>query len=202
MGSQQWLAHLSPSWVVSKATSLSRHLAKQRFNTWHKWTTVWKTSWSLSHLHTHDDPTTSKTSYDDIKKASLAKEWNSFHLSWKELDDLHLKDFLNTNVNCTWSNHWHPPQRKINVAYRTSNHWLAIEIGRWSTISISRDIRLCHFCSYAAIEIEEHFVLECPLYNPIRDEFPSLFENVILESLKSFFHLDHQVDINLLSHRG
>jgi hypothetical protein len=73
-GFQQWLAHLSPSWLVSKAISLSRHLAKQRFNTWHKLTTVWKTSWSLSHLHTHDNPTTSNITYDDIKKASLAKE--------------------------------------------------------------------------------------------------------------------------------
>ena len=39
-------------------------------------------------------------------------------------------------------------------------------------------------------------MLECPLYNLIRDKFPSLFENVILGSLKSFFQLDHQVDIS------
>ena len=38
--------------------------------------------------------TTSKIAYDDIKEASLAKEWNSFHVSWKKLDYLHLKDFL------------------------------------------------------------------------------------------------------------
>ena len=31
----------------------------------------------------------------------------------------------------------------------------------------------------------------------IRDKFPSLFENVVLGSLKSFFQLDNQVDINL-----
>jgi hypothetical protein len=40
MGFQQELAHLSPSWLVSIATSLSRHLAEQRFNTWHKSTTM------------------------------------------------------------------------------------------------------------------------------------------------------------------
>ena len=39
-------------------------------------------------------------------------------------------------------------------------------------------------------------MLECPLYNPIRDKFPSIFKNVVLGSLKSFFH-DHQVDISL-----
>ena len=33
MGFQQRLAHLSPSWLVSRAPSLSQHLAKQGFNT-------------------------------------------------------------------------------------------------------------------------------------------------------------------------
>ena len=36
----------------------------------------------------------------------------------------------------------------------------------------------------------KHFILECPLYNPIRDKFPSLFKNVVPRSLKSFFQLD------------
>ena len=40
-------------------------------------------------------------------------------------------------------------------------------------------------------------MLECPLYNSIRDKFQSLFENVVLGSLKSFFQLDHQHDISL-----
>jgi hypothetical protein len=62
---------------------------------------------------------------------------------------------------------------------------------------ISRDTRICHFCSYYAIENEAHFMLESPLYNPIRDKFPSPFENVVSGSLESFFQLDHQVDINL-----
>ena len=64
-------------------------------------------------------------------------------------------------------------------------------------IPISIDTRLCHFCSYNAVENEAHFMLECPLYNPIRDKFPSLFENVVPRSLKSFFPLDQQVKISL-----
>jgi hypothetical protein len=90
-----------------------------------------------------------------------------------------------------------PSQRKIFVVYCTSNHILAVENARWLTIPICRDTRPCHFCSYNAVENETHFVLGCPLYNPIRDKFPSLFENVVLGSLKSFFELDHQVDISL-----
>ena len=40
-------------------------------------------------------------------------------------------------------------------------------------------------------------MLECPPYKPIRDKFPSLFENVVLGKLKTFFRLDHQVDISM-----
>ena len=40
-------------------------------------------------------------------------------------------------------------------------------------------------------------MLECTLNNPIRDKFLSLFENVVLGSLKPFFQLDQQVDISL-----
>ena len=36
-----------------------------------------------------------------------------------------------------------------------------------------------------------------PLYNPIRDKFPSLLENVILGSPKFAFKLDHQVGTSL-----
>ena len=39
-------------------------------------------------------------------------------------------------------------------------------------------------------------MLECPLYNTIRDRFPSLFQNATLGNLKSFFQMNHQVDIN------
>ena len=40
-------------------------------------------------------------------------------------------------------------------------------------------------------------MLKCPLYNFILDEFHSLFENVVLVSLKYFLQLDHQVCISL-----
>ena len=158
---------------------------------------MWKASCGLYHWETHENPTTSKITFDDIKEAFLAKEWNSFHLLGKKLDYLHLKDFLKYKCELYLKQSLTPPQCKVIVDYHTSNHRLAIEIGRWSTIPIARDNRLCHFCSYDIVENEAHFVLECPLYNSIRDKFQSLFENVVLGSLKSFFQLDHQVDISL-----
>ena len=66
-----------PTWLVCKATSLSRYLAEQGFSTWHNLTTMWKTLWGLSHWGTPNNPTTSRIVYDDIKVAFLAKKWNS-----------------------------------------------------------------------------------------------------------------------------
>ena len=103
---------------------------------------------------------------------SIAKEWKSFHLYGKKLDYLHLKDFLKYKSEFYLKQLLTPPQRKIIVAYRTSNHRLVIETKRRTIIPISRDARLCHFFSYNAIENEAHFMLECPLHNPIRDKFP------------------------------
>ena len=71
---QQRLAHLPSFWLVSQTTSLSKHLAKQEFVTCHKSATMWKASWGLSHWGTHDNPTTSKITFDDINEAFLAKE--------------------------------------------------------------------------------------------------------------------------------
>ena len=68
--------------------------------------------------------------------------------------------------------------------------------------SYSRDTRLCQLCSFNVVEIEAHILLECPLYNLNIDKFPSLFENVVPRSLKSFFQLDHQVYIEPLSQGG
>ena len=62
---------------------------------------------------------------------------------------------------------------------------------------MSRDNKLCHFCSYNIVENEANFVLKYPLYNFIRDKFQSLLKKVVLESLKSFIPLDHQVEISL-----
>ena len=120
------------------------HLSKQEFNVWHKLTTMWKTSWGLSHWETHDKPTTSKTIYNDIE-AFLATKWNSLHISRKKLDSLHPKPLPPQPST--------PPQHKNIVAYRTSNHRLAIEIGWWTIIHISRDTRLCLFCSSNVIEM-------------------------------------------------
>ena len=44
---------------------------------------------------------------------------------------------------------------------------------------ISRDYRLCHFCSYNVAENEAHIMVECSLFNPVRDKFQSLSKKAI-----------------------
>jgi hypothetical protein len=78
-------------WLIKQSHFLIT-LPKQGGNTWHKYTTMWKTHWGLSH-HGYN-PTSSKITFDNIKEAFFAREWNSFHFFGKKLDYLHLKDFL------------------------------------------------------------------------------------------------------------
>ena len=116
-------------------------------------------------MRTHDNPTKSKTTCVDIKEVFLVEECNSFHLSGEETSLPPPEGLsLNTNVNCTWSNHWlhHNARSLLPTTPRTID--FAIEIGLWTTICISRDTRLYHFCSYNVAENEAHFMLECPLY--------------------------------------
>ena len=112
-----------------------------------------------------------KKPHDGIKKAFLTKEWNSFHLSGKKLNYLHLKDFLKYECELYLKQPLAPPQCKIIVAYHTSNHELAIEIGRWIIIPISRDTRLCNFCSYNGIEMSHISCWNVPYITPLQINF-------------------------------
>ena len=100
---------------------------------------------------------------------------------------IHLNDFLKYKCELYLKQPFTPPQRNIIVAYCTSNYRLAIEIGWWTITPISSDTRLCHVCFYDTFENEAQFMLKCPLYNPIRDKFPSVFENVFPKCPGSLF---------------
>lgn len=65
---------------------------------------------------------------------------------------------------------WTPPQRKINAGYYASKRKLAIKIGRWSIILVSKYTRLRHVCSYNGLKNKANFLLECPLYKAVRDQ--------------------------------
>jgi len=48
------------------------------------------------------NPISLEITLDDLREVVLATEWKFFHLSRKNLDYLHLKEFLKySNVDCT-----------------------------------------------------------------------------------------------------
>ena len=59
--------------------------------------------------------------------------------------------------------------RKILVKFRTSNHRLPIETGRW--LGIPLDDRRCTFCNTRQLADEMHFILECKAFSDIRKTF-------------------------------
>lgn len=134
------------------------------------------------------------TTFDALKEAFLAKEWNYFNLTWKEFKIRCLTDFLHCQCVLNLEQPLTPPVLKIIGAFHTLNHKLAVEICRWSVIPIPRENKLCHFCTHNVTKNETHFVLECHVYISNRDMFPSLFQSVVFKSIS---RLEHQIDSSL-----
>ena len=64
------------------------------------------------------------------KRSFLLKSPNSFHLTEKKFDDLHLNECI-----ASLKQPLTPSEGKIIVAYLASHHRLVTEIGKWLTIS-------------------------------------------------------------------
>ena len=62
--------------------------------------------------------------------------------------------------------------RNILTRLRCGSHWLEISQGRYS--KTPRDLRRCPSCT-SVVEDEHHFLLDCPIYNHLRQRFNSLF---------------------------
>lgn len=56
-----------------------------------------------------------------------------------------------------------PPELKTIVAYRTSNHKLAIETDQLLNIPTPKDNKLCHFCSCNVVQKETNLCWSVPL---------------------------------------
>jgi len=78
-------------------------------------------------MKTHDNPSPSKTIFNDLKEAFVAEEWNSFYPLEKKPGYLHLKVFLSFECELYLKQPLTPTQCKIIVAYNTLNHRFAIE---------------------------------------------------------------------------
>ena len=61
-------------------------------------------------------------------------------------------------------------QIRAVAQFRTGSHWLCIRTGRWQRTA--RSLRVCPCCS-DKVEDELH-LMECPLYEGLRQQFPDI----------------------------
>ena len=62
-----------------------------------------------------------------------------------------------------------PKNKKIFVKFRTANHHLPVETGRWHGKSFSE--RLCSLCKSGQIGDEFHFILDCKPFENLRKNY-------------------------------
>ena len=80
-----------------------------------------------------------------------------------------LQNYLTYNINkhiCS-----------LLTKFRLSAHSLAIETGRYCKPITPANERFCKACK-DKVEDEHHFLIDCPLYNSVRDKFFTLFNQI------------------------
>ena len=80
-------------------------------------------------------------------------------------------------------------ERNIICKFRTSNHKLPIETGRW--FGIERNMRKCHLCDQNELGDEFHYIFQCPVLRQSRkiNLIPEYRNNGNMFKLKNYFNL-------------
>ena len=68
--------------------------------------------------------------------------------------------------------------RSVLAKIRISAHNLTVEKGRYT--GIPRHDRICKVCNTGSIGNEQHFLIECPAYKPLREDFILKLEKVAI----------------------
>ena len=112
---------------------------------------------------------------EQFKKATKENILNYYKTSWKnklaDPDLIRLKVYQAIKKEFEPSKHLDLPQfelRKTIAKIRCSDHSLEIEKGRHR--NIPREERFCKICTDGVIEDEEHFLLRCETYQPLRSK--------------------------------
>ena len=121
-------------------------------------------------------------------------------LSWNNLSSNPRTAPTKNAKLCTWHNWFRPfntsnpyfllpvsgKRMKRFLRFRLSCHSLPIETGRHHRPPIPRSSRLCPHCPLASVGDEYHLVFECPIFQPLRDKYHTLFSSRT-SSMRSFF---------------
>ena len=117
-----------------------------------------------------------------FKKTSKENIENYFKNNWKlemgSTESARLNVYKAINKNFCTAKHLHLPfhLRKAVSKIRCSSHSLEIEKGRHN--GTPREERICKNCQNGTIENEEHFLINCSTYQPLRDHFRVNFDNI------------------------
>jgi hypothetical protein len=83
-----------------------------------------------------------------------------------------------------------PEQIKLLARFRLSNHYLAVEVGRWRRPDpVPVVMRTCELCGAGSVQDEHHHIFVCPAFAAIRTEFPRLFVHGHTNYLNTLFAL-------------
>jgi hypothetical protein len=87
----------------------------------------------------------------------------------------HLTAFLPTHI------------KHMIIRFRVNGYPLAFQSHKLKNKKTPRSQRLCEACKHMhhdpVVEDDMHFLLECPVYNSIRNQYPSIFSNGSLPSI-------------------
>ena len=61
------------------------------------------------------------------------------------------------------------------IKFRLGSHRLRVETDRWLPVKPPTGHRICRHCDMNAVENEQHFLFDCPLYTGIRQQHTILF---------------------------
>ena len=84
--------------------------------------------------------------------------------------------FFDSNVMASYLRDIRPSASLFSlIKFKLGGQSLRVETDRWLRPRPPREQRVCRHCSMQAVEDEQHFLFECPLYSIIRGQHFSLF---------------------------
>jgi hypothetical protein len=83
-----------------------------------------------------------------------------------------------------------PEQIKLLARFRLSNHYLAVEVGRWRRPDpVPLVMRTCELCGVGSVQDEHHHIFVCSALHALRTDFPRLFLHGHTNHLNTLFAL-------------
>ena len=117
--------------------------------------------------------------YDNLTNDNYDKDLANRHhsiISSEKTMDIRYRELIGLDEsNCIYNSYAIDSCRKIITRWRLSNFNLAIETGRYKRPKVERNRRYCQTC--LVVEDEEHVLLNCRLYNRVRDKHSDLFDS-------------------------